>query len=102
MNKRDYLLECLAEECAEVQHIKSKIIRFGLDDIHPITKIENRKQLVDELVDLVAVMNLFLDEDSESREMYEYNIIEKIQLKEKKLKKYMQYSESKGILSRNT
>lgn len=98
MTKLNYLLECLAEECAEVQHIKSKIIRFGIDDIHPETKIENRSQIVSELIDLVAVMNLFLDEDQESRELYEKTVVQGIQNKEKKLRMFMAYSISKGIL----
>ncbi len=31
MNKTEYLLVCLAEECAEIQQAVDKALRFGLD-----------------------------------------------------------------------
>ena len=35
MKTTDYLLLCLAEECAEIQQLCSKAMRFGLDSHNP-------------------------------------------------------------------
>ena len=35
MNKQEYLLTCLSEECAEIQQAVSKALRFGLDNYNP-------------------------------------------------------------------
>lgn len=51
-------LEILAEECAEVIQMKSKIIRFDIDDYHPKNKVTNRKALIQELGDLLAMIDI--------------------------------------------
>ena len=51
-------LELLSEECAEVIQIKSKIIRFGIDDFHPGNKKTNRDSLVQELGDVLAIIDI--------------------------------------------
>jgi len=51
------ILDILAEECAEVIHIISKIRRFGLNDCHPVTGKINRERLEEELSDLSAMIN---------------------------------------------
>lgn len=50
-------LEILAEECAEVQQIKAKIYRFGLDDQHP-TYPTNRARLEEELGHVIAMVRI--------------------------------------------
>jgi NTP pyrophosphatase (non-canonical NTP hydrolase) len=60
MNKTEYLLVCLAEECSEVSHAVAKSLRFGLDDGH--RGITNREQLRLELADVLAIANLLNDE----------------------------------------
>ena len=50
-------LEILAEECAEVQLVKSKIIRFGWSDCHPnMPGITNRDRLEEELGHVKAMI----------------------------------------------
>ena len=51
-------LEILAEECAEVIQIKSKIVRFGLNDYHPKNGVANRECLVQELGDVLALVEV--------------------------------------------
>lgn len=51
-------LEILAEECAEVIQIKSKISRFGIDDYHPKNEMPNRQALVRELGDVLAMIDV--------------------------------------------
>jgi len=49
LNSDSMNLEILAEECAEVIRIKSKIVRFGLDDYHPKNGAVNRQSLEEEI-----------------------------------------------------
>lgn len=70
INENDEALEMLSEESAEVamelinslmetSRIKSKIIRFGIDDYHPVNKMSNRAKLEAECGHfLAAIMRL--------------------------------------------
>lgn len=49
------------EECAEVTQAISKIFRFGLQDEHPVTKVNNREHLEEEIGDLMCMIDLILD-----------------------------------------
>lgn len=51
MALQNYLLVCLAEECAEIQHAIAKALRFGLDHEWPGRGITNRDAIRDELRD---------------------------------------------------
>lgn len=51
-------LEILAEECAEVIQIKSKIIRFGLDDKYG--GLTNRERLEEEVGHVFALVDVLL------------------------------------------
>jgi len=51
-------LEILAEECAEVIKIKSKIIRFGVRHYHPKDQQANINCLVQELGDILALIEI--------------------------------------------
>lgn len=53
-------LELLAEECAEVIQIKSKIIRFGLTDTHPEGGPTNLDRLHQEIGDLLTIIGLLV------------------------------------------
>lgn len=57
MNRTEYLLTCLMEECAEVQQIASKCQRFGFDNHHPADPVRktNASELHRELNDLRAI-----------------------------------------------
>lgn len=93
MNKRQYLLTCLAEECAEVIQCASKINRFGLDDKQPNQEIDNKTRLTDESNDLVAIFDLLFEEEI----IGAFDDV-KIQAKKDKVEKYMKYSEEQGCL----
>ena len=51
-------LEILAEECAEVSQIKSKIIRFGIDDVYPARGHSNRDALAEECGHVLAMVRI--------------------------------------------
>lgn len=53
-------LEILAEECAEIIQMKSKIYRFGIDDIHPDLNTTNRERLEQEVGDFLAMVDILI------------------------------------------
>ncbi len=58
MTREQYILNCLAEECAEVGQRASKAIRFGMTERQPGQELDNRKRLEQELGDLMGVVDL--------------------------------------------
>lgn len=93
MNKVDYLLVCLMEECAEVQHACAKALRFGLDDHHPSKGMSNVEDLMKELDDVYAIVALLQDEGIELD-----GSLGRIIEKKAKVSAYMKYSEERGKL----
>lgn len=67
------LLEILQEECAEVIQAISKIKRFGLDAYNPADETEtpNSLHLLNEIGDVVGMVQMFVDEQSDNHEMSE-------------------------------
>lgn len=59
LNKTEHLLTCLSEECAEIQQLCSKALRFGLDSYHPddLEMLQNIHKLKLEINDLFAVVD---------------------------------------------
>jgi len=55
MNKREYLLTCLAEECDEVGQRISKANRFSLEEIQSGQDLNNADRIAEELKDLISV-----------------------------------------------
>lgn len=62
MNRREYLLVCLMEECAEVAQAASKVLRFGLYDEH--LGATNQARLMAEITDLSAVIQMLMENDA--------------------------------------
>lgn len=56
------LLVILIEECAEVQHRATKLLRFGRDEVQPGQPDSNAARLSDELGDAIAVAELCIRE----------------------------------------
>ena len=99
MTENEILLTMVAEECAEVAHVASKSLRFGLNNIPPYdynkeAQATNAVRLVEEFNDLYAVMEL----------LYHRGIIHAlvdgklISQKLAKIDKYMRMSEELGIV----
>lgn len=94
MNKIEYLLVCLAEECAEVAQRCTKALRFGLSEVQDGQELTNEQRLKYELTDLYTLIYMLENEGLN---------IESIDpdasfLKEQKVKKYMNYVVTKGTL----
>ena len=96
MNKEQYLLIQLMEECAEVQHACAKALRFGLGctSIDPIGLITNKEQIQKELVDLMSILYCIQEEKIFPMEYTE----EQVLVKHERVHKYMQVSRNLGIL----
>lgn len=62
MNREQFLLTLLSEECAEVAQRCSKSIRFGLDEIQEGQAKNNQERLVEELRDLMTILHLLRKE----------------------------------------
>jgi|TARA_R110000796_G_C14262349_1_gene400149 NTP pyrophosphatase (non-canonical NTP hydrolase) len=92
MTNEQHLLTILAEECAEVGQRATKAIRFGLEDPAGAQPgfSSNKKRLLEEINDLLAVVNLLFGED------YINNNQQK--LKKIKIEKYTQLSKKLGQL----
>lgn len=58
MNRDEYLLTCLAEECAEIQQRVSKALRFGLNEVQPGQGKTNKERLHDEVLDFLGVLDM--------------------------------------------
>lgn len=101
MTKKEYLLNKIMEEAAEVIVIAAKYKSFGPDSFSPFdeTKTTNKTNLGRELVDLMAVVQMAgqagLMHDLTPSE-WERQSNEKIE----KVEKYMQSSRDCGILEK--
>lgn len=95
MNLKELLLIKLMEECAEVQQICSKTLRFGTEESYNCESGTNIARLEDELLDVFACI-------------YSLSILGTIKLpqyndpgmqsKLERIHKYMGYSKELGIL----
>lgn len=92
MNKREYLLVKLAEECGEVIQAVSKILIFGAEDEYK--GHTNRERLAAEINDLIAVATM-LDEELP---MPEFGDTKALTNKIDKVEIYMNYSREVGTL----
>jgi len=93
MNKEEYLLTCLMEECAEVQKECAKALRFGLDNAW--SNKTKRELLTEELYDLQGIIVLLAKENIVHSVDYKNPSIEK---KVQKVKKFMEESRNLGCL----
>lgn len=96
MNKVEYLLTKLSEECAEVIQRCTKAQTFGLTEKQPNQDKDNRERLQEEIFDLLGVLTMLHDEDIVNYSIGYYS--EPIRKKRAKIKKYMDYSRQIGTL----
>jgi hypothetical protein len=112
MNRREYLLTKLQEECAEVAQRAAKQIQFGANQVQkagevagglgPAPKeigLTNAQRLFNELMDLAVIAEL-LEESGElpSSTMMEDAFQKAKEAKIAKMNKYIDFSRSLGLL----
>lgn len=97
MNKKEYLLTCLAEECAEVAQACSKALRFGLDDKGPNHTLTNAEHISSELNDVIALVKMLEDAGYMPRP-HRHSLIA-IEEKKIRVQQFMEYAEQRGTLT---
>lgn len=99
MNKQEYLLTKLAEECAEVAQRCTKALTFGLHEKQPGQEHTNLFRMMDEIEDFLIITELMATSPEFQLQAWERGT-DRISLEEKqaKVEKYMQYSRDLGIL----
>ena len=80
----NHLMFCINEECGEVTQAIGKILRFGFDSTHPETQISNKNLLMNELIDLKAI----IDEYLKGMDISEYGILNRCESKLDKINHY--------------
>lgn len=97
MNEIQYLLVCLAEECAEVQQEVGKALRFGLDHDWPNDKNSgtNAERIKKELTDLLAIVELLESRGAISGKLD----LDAIANKQSKVIQFMAYARERGTLA---
>lgn len=94
VNKNEYLLTCLGEECNEIGQRASKALRFGLAEVQPGQPLSNVERLAAELDDLMGVLQLLREQGVMDYQPNPARIADK----QAKLRAFMGYSESLGTL----
>lgn len=95
MNTTEHLLTILSEECAEVSQRVSKALRFGLKEIQPGQLFTNAERICEEICDLYAVVEMLED----SGALQGVVDIDRIQAKKARVKEFMKYAETCGVLA---
>lgn len=98
MNKKEYLLTHLMEECIEVAHQCAKALRFGLDDKKPGQDKTNAERIMAEYHDVQAAV-IELQADGALDICFD---AEAVRAKREKLVQMMKYSVSRGTLTPET
>jgi hypothetical protein len=76
-------LEQLAEEANEIGRIKSKCMRFGLDDFHPKNLAVNRKALAHEIGHLLTIVDILIENKTiDAKDVFDGRIQKRESLKE--------------------
>lgn len=97
MNKSEYLLTCLSEECAEVSKACSKAQRFGLQDKPYGKPIANVEKIMKECLEVNAVVRMLQAEGV----LPEWPHEECLRISTDKMvrvKDFMEYSKQQGTL----
>lgn len=96
MNRREYLINCLAEECSEAAVAAAKCNRFTTEEVMPGQPLTNAERLISELKDVISVAQILINEGI----IPAFNVEpEDIARKLAKIEKYMKISVECGALS---
>lgn len=98
MDRKEHLLTCLSEECAEVAQRVSKALRFGLDEVQAAQDLTNRQRIAEEYRDLVAVMNILVEDGVLHASELAVRQFQ-VDAKREKIERHMAISRREGVLS---
>ena len=94
MRLQQYLLVCFMEECMEVAHAASKVLRFTKDDAPIIGGITNYQNLSKEFSELMATVEMLKEHGIEL--VADPRIVAS---KKKRTSDYAHYSKLLGVIS---
>jgi len=94
VNQIEYLLTCLAEECAEIAQRASKAQRFGVNEIQPGQNLQNGERIMVETQEFRAILRMLEAHGTLDIRENEEAIAAKIA----KVEKFMTYSIAQGTL----
>jgi len=97
MNKNQFLLLKLAEECAEVAHVATKQIQFGKDNVRKVSSGSNAQRLKSEVMDLFTLVSLLIQAE-EIPFIWDDELAEARAKKIEKMQKYLDKSFELGQL----
>lgn len=95
MTRLEHLLTILTEECNETGQRVSKAIRFGMQEVQEGQLLTNAERVIYEFNDIVAVMELLLN-DGDIKLLFDR---EAIVAKKQKIVKYMEYAKKCGTIT---
>lgn len=95
MNREQFLLLKLAEECSEVVQIASKTMQFGGTERRPDLKENNYERTYAELNDVWAIIEML---NSGKTEFLFTKNREVIEAKKEKVEKYLKFSQGLGMV----
>jgi NTP pyrophosphatase (non-canonical NTP hydrolase) len=95
VNKREYFLTKLVEECLEVAQRATKAMCFGLEEVQPGQGLNNLERLNDEWNDLLGTVEVLSEECNID---IHWNIC-KVAAKHRKLLRFAEYSRQQGCLT---
>jgi NTP pyrophosphatase (non-canonical NTP hydrolase) len=100
MTIRQYYLDKLMEECAEIIQVASKQIQFGGMSAHPRLGGEsNRDRLRSEINDLLAVVDVLMNL-GELREIHPQDLLKAKDAKQWKMLKWLERAQELGNVER--
>lgn len=97
MNRRQYLLLKLSEECNELGKQCSKQMQFGRNERHEVLKIRNCDLTRDEALDVLAMIHILM-EKSEIPVILSRDVAARVVKRKKKIARYMRYSRKLGMV----
>jgi hypothetical protein len=96
VNRSEYMLIKLSEECSEVIKACTKSLRFGLDETKPGDDLTNAEKIVDEWIDATVVISAMIADGMIKIDLNEY--IETRNEKSARLEKWYETSKEMGIV----
>lgn len=95
MDRTEYLLASLAEECAEVAQRATKAMRFGVTEVQPGQPLNNAERIMGELEDIRVIVELLREEGVLPVGPIDGEVWDR---KIAKVRKFMAYAEECGAL----
>ncbi|SRR6266480_67963 len=96
MNKEQFLLMKLAEECNEVSKRAIKQIQYGASEIQEGQESTNLRRLLDELTDVAVICTLLQEVIPDFKPTDNFDFEKYTEEKVQKLNKYLAYSRKLG------